>query len=218
MIRLQMIPNCIARSDMGPISLQWEFANCTGTTGSKWIPTFFDTTIWKQRNWKRISKNTSNMSIMQSRKMLVLNLMRNWSIIWHIAIPRPSDWKEGKCIIALPERRFHSRQVCSHSSLLQKGFRLTLALATPDEALATSALLVQDDLVLMMKNDGTFSSIKNSKCAILTQYRRRIPPRRSRRLSSRLLAPQGEIPHVPRYASLRSWRSSLCGQVTKGHE
>lgn len=51
-------------------------------------------------------------------------------------------------------------------SLLQKGFRLTLTIATPDEALATSALLVQDDLVLMMKNDGTFSSLGNSKCAV----------------------------------------------------
>lgn len=50
--------------------------------------------------------------------------------------------------------------------------------ATPDEALATSALLVQDDLVIMVKNDGEtwFLLLGSDLVFVLIRYRRGISP------------------------------------------
>jgi hypothetical protein len=73
--------------------------------------------------------------------------------------------------------------------------------ADPTESMATAAKLVQDDLVLMVENDGEF--IQDTATVVPIQLeltppecRRRVPPRRSSSLSSRLLASQGEISNV----------------------
>lgn len=89
--------------------------------------------------------------------------------------------------------------------------------ASPEEALATSALLVQDDLVIMMKNDGEHINLVLLD-SILILARWSLSPRCGCGLSAWILASEREIPHVARYITFRSRRTSLCNKIAESYE
>jgi hypothetical protein len=92
---------------------------------------------------------------------------------------------------------------------------------SPEEALSCAALLVQDDLVLMVEEDGSYSqggklTLRHGDTDNTNRWAISLGCRRC--LLARILATQRKVSHVPRYTPYRSWRASLPGKITEVNE
>ncbi len=78
--------------------------------------------------------------------------------------------------------------------------------------------MVQDDLVLMVEEEGMFLGQSNKLHPLSDLNRWAIPFGCRRCLSTRILAPERKVPHVLGHSAYRSWCPSLPSEVDEIHE
>jgi hypothetical protein len=90
--------------------------------------------------------------------------------------------------------------------------------ADPAKALANAALMVQDDLVLMVEEEGTIPW-QSDELQVLSDLNRWALSFGCRRcLSTRILAPERKVPHVLGHSAYRSRRPLLPREADEIHE